>query len=89
MIEIVPVKISEHFDETRKLSALHWRDVALPFLNRAKTRSLWLGVLDLILIEWLSIIFLPLNLFGRLNVRSGGFILTKGIDSRSCFARAY
>nr|DAO95717.1 MAG TPA: hypothetical protein [Inoviridae sp.] len=57
-------------------------EVTLPFLNLAKMRSLWLGVLDLMLIEWLSIIFLPLNLFGRLNVRSGGFILSKGIDSR-------
>lgn len=34
MIEIVPVKISEHFDETRKLSALHWRETESEFSDR-------------------------------------------------------
>lgn len=37
-------------------------------------RSLWLGVLGLILIEWL---FMLNNPFHRLNVRSGGFIFQK------------
>ncbi|OFV31922.1 hypothetical protein HMPREF3136_08975 [Neisseria sp. HMSC15C08] len=34
MIEIVPVKISEHFDETRRLSAMHWQETESDFSDR-------------------------------------------------------
>ena len=31
MLKVVPVKISEHFEETRKLSAMHWQETESDF----------------------------------------------------------
>ncbi len=34
MLKVVPVKISEHFEETRKLSAMHWQETESDFSDR-------------------------------------------------------